>query len=230
MKNLLNLTLVSCCHKRFQWFSRHDEPMPIIYVDAGYEAAADFYIQAKDCGSEAKNSYTSDGVETVRVMLEFSIASCKLLTISSKIQGWGRRDCVHIRRQSYYCTWVCIRRVLQRHGSPAEIIVVAETDTNEIVMNPRECCRSTYRCGVSGLDDGPVAYLYRFFERTSSYYERIIQQKHFTSRYLMHRGIRFIDSGPAPVHMYVCTRRICIRNLYNLGPLQIVSYRVRLQD
>lgn len=35
-----------------------------------------------------------------------------------------------------------------------------------------------------------------------SYYERIIQQKLFTSRPLMHRGIRFIDSGRAPVHMY----------------------------
>lgn len=78
------------------------------------------------------------------------------------------------------------------------------------------------------MDDRPVAHLYRFFERIVSYYEKHIQQKHFTSRPLMHRGIRFIDSGPAPVHMYVCTRRICIRNVYNLGPLQIVSYRVRL--
>lgn len=85
MKDLLDITLGSCCDERFQWFSRRDEPMPVFYVDAGYEAAADFYIQVKDCGSEAKNSYTLNYVEAVRVILEFSIASCKLLTISLKI-------------------------------------------------------------------------------------------------------------------------------------------------
>lgn len=69
MKDLLEVTLVSCCHERFQWFSRRDEPMPIIYVDAGYEAAADCYIQVKDCGSEANKSYTLNNVEAVRVIL-----------------------------------------------------------------------------------------------------------------------------------------------------------------
>lgn len=79
MKDLLDVTLGSCCDERFQWFSRRDEPMPVIYVDAGYEAAADCYIQVKDCGSEANKSYTLNDVEAVRVILEFSIASVSFL-------------------------------------------------------------------------------------------------------------------------------------------------------
>lgn len=36
--------------------------MPVFDVDIGYEAAADFYMHVKDCGSEANNSYTLNDV------------------------------------------------------------------------------------------------------------------------------------------------------------------------